>query len=1357
MKTDFRIQNWLRCAVIMFLAVAGSLTASAQEIEGGEAFYIYQNDGHFDGFFYDQVKQIRYSRFDTLGIERSEYVSQEIVTEDSVYRIMLTAIDSVSFVQPEIRFAKGVRFMRDEGMMDYYVTCTDMDLVFDISMPKTLRPNVGDVLSCTELEGHEGAFVGKVASVKEKDGSLVVECDYVNELSDVFDQFITVEQVQQVETPEGSRMRRRIAGLNAPKRIDGNFNVNLFQASTDMEANLYLAEKCKVGFGMHFGMAMAVKAVYNCTWGEFYIKTELLSQFDVGAKFSFDGQIDRTFEPDNIPGLGALIARFSRVPFPANFPMMYIEVVPKPVVRVEGHFNLAYGFSRQTKMLAMSMEIMDHSPYLTFRANLSNAGLLMPVETSTERNVSLTAELNGMVHPCMKFPINIGNESWMQYLAEFKCGNDLFVGPKLTGSISYDLLKDNDNIYDTFKDTKLNFTLVQFDDEYGATFKAFKKKWELKETKSFGYGSMDFTLFPSISDMEVELTGDNEDVVTCQYKTEGDVFYPQKLGVGLYTKANEDDIEYTKLYRSKLRDEFYFMNTFNNVDVDITNIDAGEYRVRPLIVHALLGYIPVYSQEQVVIIEPKELTLKPEEITAEEEGGDFVVTLVSKQDMPITANPNDNWITTEIVGPSGGEKYRVMKVKVAENNTDAYRTGTVTVRQRYSQTEFVEKTLTVKQYGGLQLSPSLLVFPKEGGTNTVNILTSMDPVTIDLNDGKDWLDYDLQSRTLTITASENTGAQRTATVIVSAWSSRHNGFNTTKLTVRQDGAVNASVQPSALTFQPNGGTQQVSVTLGAGVTLTGATVSEDAKDWLIVEKGTSHVNITAMPNTVAQQRQGTVYCEVTKDDTGEMVEMPVSVTQEMSTASISPASLLFAASGGVQQARIDKGNFAYCDVLSISDEGKGWVSATADTDGTVNVTVEANGLSVQRECTVNCWVSSVKSPSYEEMMILPLKVIQEPRSALEPVTPDGDKSPFSYITFNAERYVEYISAIEGKADTIVRIMPSFVFKPDNAQFTVKYGKDVNHYECVGYQEWSSNDTKTRATLSFDVEKKTDKVKNVRYVQDSESHLSITIWGATGNLTSNASMAMTVNEFPLEVNGRSYKHGKYAIADGLLFSSFNAVQDARTTYTLSELGKEIYGEEGIDPVSEHVTYQPYNDPRDYVEIYISYKEGQGEPIDLEWPESEVMASLKKDGMPVYEGNNPPEVSGTYQLSPFKLVADPTGNAGAEMVESGLDGVVLKFSGQADGEINVSMYFTANGVASEADNEMKALITGNGNQFSICVPDGYGGANIISGVIDNGAINDLHLASCDMKKAGQHVVLTDDDGYSSTTTWSPGNDE
>ena len=105
MKTRVHINNWLHRAALMLVTLLCLQTANAQTegIEGGEAFYIYQNDGHFDGFFYDEVKQMRYSRLDTLNREHDHYVSQEIVTEDSVYRIMLTAIDSVSFYQPEIK------------------------------------------------------------------------------------------------------------------------------------------------------------------------------------------------------------------------------------------------------------------------------------------------------------------------------------------------------------------------------------------------------------------------------------------------------------------------------------------------------------------------------------------------------------------------------------------------------------------------------------------------------------------------------------------------------------------------------------------------------------------------------------------------------------------------------------------------------------------------------------------------------------------------------------------------------------------------------------------------------------------------------------------------------------------------------------------------------------------------------------------------------------------------------------------------------------------------------------------------------------------------------------------------------
>ncbi len=153
MKTHEHIISWLLRAAMMLVTLTSVQAAMAQqeEIEGGEAFYIYQNDGHFDGFFYDEVKQIRYSRLDTLNREHDHYVSQEIVTEDSVYRIMLTAIDSVSFYQPEIKYAKGMRFMRDEGMMDYYISMSKPDddsflLQFSSYLPAGLWPKVGEVL-----------------------------------------------------------------------------------------------------------------------------------------------------------------------------------------------------------------------------------------------------------------------------------------------------------------------------------------------------------------------------------------------------------------------------------------------------------------------------------------------------------------------------------------------------------------------------------------------------------------------------------------------------------------------------------------------------------------------------------------------------------------------------------------------------------------------------------------------------------------------------------------------------------------------------------------------------------------------------------------------------------------------------------------------------------------------------------------------------------------------------------------------------------------------------------------------------------------------------------------------------------
>ena len=158
------------------------------------AFYIYQNDGHFDGFFYDEVLKMSYSKTDTAGIEYDVFVTQEIVTADSTYRIMLSAIDSVSFVQPEIKMNPKVRDIRKEEMRPY-LTAKDensLTLTFSSSMPESLSPKVGDVLVDFDLD--EG-FSLRVKELSVQGGSLVVSCEDIGDIHDIFEQFITVDVV----------------------------------------------------------------------------------------------------------------------------------------------------------------------------------------------------------------------------------------------------------------------------------------------------------------------------------------------------------------------------------------------------------------------------------------------------------------------------------------------------------------------------------------------------------------------------------------------------------------------------------------------------------------------------------------------------------------------------------------------------------------------------------------------------------------------------------------------------------------------------------------------------------------------------------------------------------------------------------------------------------------------------------------------------------------------------------------------------------------------------------------------------------------------------------------------------------
>ena len=111
MKTIYSISRYVLVLILMMMGV--------QQLQAQDAFYIYRNDGDFNGFFFDEIVRMSYSKTDLEGEEHNEYVVQEIETKDSLYRIPLAAIDSIGFQQPEIKINPRVRIIERCELKQY--------------------------------------------------------------------------------------------------------------------------------------------------------------------------------------------------------------------------------------------------------------------------------------------------------------------------------------------------------------------------------------------------------------------------------------------------------------------------------------------------------------------------------------------------------------------------------------------------------------------------------------------------------------------------------------------------------------------------------------------------------------------------------------------------------------------------------------------------------------------------------------------------------------------------------------------------------------------------------------------------------------------------------------------------------------------------------------------------------------------------------------------------------------------------------------------------------------------------------------------------------------------------------------
>ena len=213
--------------------IAPSLTgrAGGESLHAQDAFYIYRNDGDFNGFFYDQVVRMGYSKFDLDSVEHDVYVVQDVETVDSLYRIPLAAIDSIGFQQPEIILNPRMKNLEQIGLHEYIITMTkrfvdvggvskeQIQITLNKNLPASLLPKVGDVLVdwdeeyCMKRSYGKSGFAGKVTEVRLVDNDFfVVNMEKLSDLSDVFIQFISTEMIT---VDEQGKARHRLAGWNS--------------------------------------------------------------------------------------------------------------------------------------------------------------------------------------------------------------------------------------------------------------------------------------------------------------------------------------------------------------------------------------------------------------------------------------------------------------------------------------------------------------------------------------------------------------------------------------------------------------------------------------------------------------------------------------------------------------------------------------------------------------------------------------------------------------------------------------------------------------------------------------------------------------------------------------------------------------------------------------------------------------------------------------------------------------------------------------------------------------------------------------------------------------------------------------
>lgn len=496
-----------------------------------EAVYIYRSDGGFNAFFHSDIKRISFSRLGIDGNNYSKSVVQEVTTEDSLYRIPFSAIDSISFEEPARIYANKVRIIDD--LIPYIIEAEDLSLTLSNNTPVNLIPQIGDVLLCEHFDKDllPYGFAGRLIQII--DGTLF--CESVT-LDDVYERLIGIRNVSFSDAKQSDSPKTRAVSSGTEDAV--KIELSLGEDENDVHLSLNGFMTCKT------------RVVYRHERNKcHYFSATLSPKIGVAAELGINGKHEKYWVSPKVDLL--------YLPIPSSPFLIYLAAGPTLKTYLEANFTEKAELSWGCEM-GFSYE---NGSWHKFYKNDPKEGI--PFE--------VTGDIDGRIFAGIETDLGICS------IGKILSGvTETEVGLEAVANLSADLL--NSGLYENLLDAdiKANFIGnlgVKGEFNFAEILK-LEHKWDIA---SLEWNINSWKLVPTFNNLTVA-AGNNGSYVVSVDPSEK-VLWKMPIGLGLFNNNVLQEYSYCT-------DEYKDIDSWplEKYQTTFTNLDPSkEYTVAPMV------------------------------------------------------------------------------------------------------------------------------------------------------------------------------------------------------------------------------------------------------------------------------------------------------------------------------------------------------------------------------------------------------------------------------------------------------------------------------------------------------------------------------------------------------------------------------------------------------------------------------------------------------------------------------------------------------------------------------------------------------------------------------------------------------